>query len=278
MKKVIKIAGVLMPVLMAFSSAASYAQEQTVQFFAHRASRFEFDENTLPAFKACYKAGLRGYETDIRMSKDGDLVVNHDETFARLTGCDGKVESMTSADIRKLTTYQGNKVLFLEELMKFLNGKDGLYVEFEMKTTPSSSYPEERLREYCDKLYKAVMPGKPAGSTYLFTSSNKDALNMMRNLHPDADLLIIFSKPVNDETIAAAEAMSIKRIGCNMNGTTRSAVKKAKEAGLYVSLWPSRSQEDFMLGVYLGAEFLCCDRAVEVKKFLDEKATWVKYK
>lgn len=72
--------------------------------------------------------------------------------------------------------------------------------------------------------------------------------------------------------------MGIKRIGCNMNGTTRSAVKKAKEAGLSVSLWPSRTPEDIMLGVYLGAEFLCCDRAIEVKKFLDEKATWVKYK
>ena len=273
-----KILRLIFTALLLSSTVGMFAQEQTVQFFAHRASRFEFDENTLPAFKACYKAGLRGYETDIRMSQDGVLVVNHDETFARLTGCDGKVESMTSSDIRKLTTYQGNKVLFLDELMKFLNSKDGLYVEFEMKTTPASSYPEERLKEYCDKLYKAVMSNKPANSTYLFTSSNKDALNMMRNLHPDSDLLIIFNKPVSDETIATAEAMSIKRIGCNMNGTTRAAVKKAKEAGLYVSLWPSRSQEDFMLGVYLGAEYLCCDRAVEVKKFLDEKATWVKYK
>lgn len=31
------------------------AQSQAVQFFAHRASRFEYDENTLPAFKACYE-------------------------------------------------------------------------------------------------------------------------------------------------------------------------------------------------------------------------------
>ena len=70
------------------------AQSQTVQFFAHRASRFEYDENTLPAFKACYEQGIRGFETDIRMSKDGQLVVNHDETFARLTPCTGAVESM----------------------------------------------------------------------------------------------------------------------------------------------------------------------------------------
>ena len=131
-------------VLALFLSAASvpmFAQSQTVTFFAHRASRFEFDENTLPAFKACYEKGMRGYETDIRMTKDGQLVVNHDETFTRLTGCEGKVESMTAAEIRELKTLQGNKILFLDELMKFLDTKDGLYVEFEMKTSPASSYP-----------------------------------------------------------------------------------------------------------------------------------------
>lgn len=201
--------------------------------FAHRASRFEYDENTLPAFKACYEQGIRGFETDIRMSKDGQLVVNHDETFARLTPCTGAVESMTSDEIRKLTTFQGNKILFLDELVGFLSDKDGLYVEFEMKVSPISSYPEDRLREYCDKLYNAVMSKKPEHSTYLFTSSSRDALNMMRKLHPDADMLMIFSKPVCDETIQMAEAMGIKRIGCNMNGTTRSMVKRQRKP-----VWP----------------------------------------
>lgn len=273
-----KTSKIFLALLLCSMSAGLYAQNQTVTFFAHRASRFEFDENTLEAFKACYDNGMRGYETDIRMTADGKLIVNHDETFARLTGCADTVECTSSADVRKLRTLQGNRILFLDDLMPFLNKRDGLYVEFEMKVTPSSRYPDERLEEYCNKLYDAVMKHKPANSTYLFTSNSRKALNTMRNLHPDADMLMIFSKPVCDETIAEAEAMGIKRIGCNMNGTTRSAVKKAQEAGLSVSLWPSRSQEDFMLGVYLGAEYLCCDRAIEVKKFLDEKATWVKYR
>ena len=46
-------------------AAEALAQEQVIQLFAHRGSRFEYDENTLPAFKASYDAGLRGFETDI---------------------------------------------------------------------------------------------------------------------------------------------------------------------------------------------------------------------
>ena len=57
-------------------AAEALAQEQVIQLFAHRGSRFEYDENTLPAFKASYDAGLRGFETDIRMTRDGAVLDN----------------------------------------------------------------------------------------------------------------------------------------------------------------------------------------------------------
>ena len=92
----------IMSLAAAAMSLTAIAQSQTVQFFAHRASRFEFDENTLPAFKACYNLGIRGFETDIRMAKDGRLVVNHDETFARLTDCTNTVARSAAVFLMKL--------------------------------------------------------------------------------------------------------------------------------------------------------------------------------
>ena len=61
------------------------AQEQEIRLFSHRGGRMEHDENTLSAFQASYDAGYRGFETDIRMTRDGELVISHDETLARLT-------------------------------------------------------------------------------------------------------------------------------------------------------------------------------------------------
>ena len=231
-------------------AAEALAQEQVIQLFAHRGSRFEYDENTLPAFKASYDAGLRGFETDIRMTRDGELVISHDETLARLTPCKRVVETMT----------------------------DNVYIEFEMKTKPVESYPAERLREYCEKVYNTVMAKKPANSLYLFTSSDKRALKMMRSLHPDVDLLLIISKPICEETILEAIDMGIKRLGCRIEGTSKAMVDLAHKAGLYVSLWPGQSPEEFMRGAYLGADALNSDRAVEVKNWLDKNAPWIKYK
>lgn len=257
-------------------AATAIAQDQQVRFFSHRGGRMEFDENTIPAFESSYKAGYRGYETDIRMTKDGKLVILHDSNLTRTTDTEGVVEQMTEAQIRKARTKKGNKVMFLDELMDWLDSKgDVTYVEFELKTTPVDLYPEERLREYCDKLYERVMRNKPEGATYLFTSGDYRGLRYLQQKHPGVQMLLITGKPCNDETIALCKAMGIDRLGATMDGTSRAAVKKAHEQGLIVSLWPGQSTADAMLGVYLGADFLCTDIPVEVKGFMAAKAPWV---
>lgn len=254
------------------------AQTQEIRCFSHRGGRMEHDENTMQAFKASYDAGYRGFEVDIRMTSDGELVVTHDSTLDRTTNGTGTVELTTAAEIRKFRTKKGNEILFIDELLDFLKDIDGLYVEFELKTSPIKLYPEDRLQKYCDKLYKAVMKSRPADAEYVFTSSDYRGLRYLQQKYPGVDLLMISSKPCNDETIDLALALGIKRIGCTMDGTSRKAVKKAHDKGLTVSLWPGQSTADFMLGAYLGADFMCTDIPIEVKNFLAEKAPWIKVK
>ena len=226
-------------------AAEALAQEQVIQLFAHRGSRFEYDENTLPAFKASYDAGLRGFETDIRMTRDGALVITHDSSLERTTDGTGTVEEKTEAEIRRLRTKQGNKVLFLDELLE---------------------------------LYRMVKAAEPADAQFIFTSSDYRALRYMQMNHPDAELMLITGKPCCDETIDFSKAVGIKRLSCTMDGTSRKAVKKAHKEGLIVSLWPGQSVEDFMLGAYLGCDYMCTDVPIEVKGWLAEKAPWIKVK
>ena len=254
-----------------------FAQDQQVRFFSHRGGRMEFDENTLSAFEASYQAGYRGYETDIRMTLDGELVILHDSNLARTTDTVGAVEEMTAAQIRQARTKQGHPVLFLDELMDWIDAKGDLeYVEFELKTMPVALYPEERLRIYCDKLYERVMRNKPEGATYLFTSGDYRGLRYLQQHYPGVQMLLITGKPCNDETIALCKAIGIDRIGATMDGTSRAAVKKAHEQGLSVSLWPGQSVADALPGVYLGADYLCTDIPVAVKTFLSANTPWIK--
>jgi glycerophosphoryl diester phosphodiesterase len=236
----------------------------------------EFDENTMAAFQASYDAGYRGFEVDIRLTKDGEMVITHDSTLERTTDGKGVVEEKTADELRALKTKKGGKLAFLPELLDWLKDKQGLYVEFEMKTKPVKLYPEEKLQAYCDQLYAMVMKDKPADAEYVFTSSDYRGLRYLQQKYPGVDLLMITSKPLNEWTIRMAKSLGITRIGAKMPGTTKDAVKKAHKEGLVVSLWPGYSTADFVLGAYLGADYMCTDVPIAVKKFATEQTPWLK--
>ncbi len=271
MKKIIFSA-----LLMAFSVAA-FAQDQTVRAFSHRGGRMEFDENTTVAFEASREAGYTGYETDIRMTKDGVLIICHDHTLDRTTTGTGVLEEKTWAEIKQYKTKGGNEIMTLDQFMDFVKTlkPEGMYIEFELKSKPVELYPQERLEEFCEKLYKTVMSYYPEGAQYLFTSSDYRGLRYLMNKY-NAETLMISSDPVNDKTIAMAKALGITRIGCKMPGTSKQMVEKAKKEGLTVSLWPTHKIEDFVLGCYLGAEYLCTDIPIETMKTMSEKFPWIK--
>ena len=255
------------------------AQMQEIRVFSHRGGRMEHDENTLSAFQASYDAGYRGFEIDIRMTKDGELVLTHDSRLERTTDGTGILEEKTMAEVRALNTKQNNKMLSLDEFLVWLKGKNGLYVEFELKTNPKELYPEKKLQDFCDKLYAAVMKIKPEDADFVFTSADYRGLRYLQQKYPGIDLLMITSEPCNEKTIAMCKALGINRIGAKMEGTSRESVKSAHDQGLIVSLWPGHTVDDFMLGAYLGADYMCTDIPIEVKKFVTEKAPWfnVKY-
>ncbi len=71
--------------------------------FAHRGSRLLWPENTWYAFDAAVQDfGYRYIETDIRITRDGVVVVFHDETLERTTNGTGKVSDWDWEDLRHL--------------------------------------------------------------------------------------------------------------------------------------------------------------------------------
>lgn len=62
---------------------------------AHRGYSGRFPENTMLAFKQAHKVGADGIEFDVQLSKDGQVVIIHDESLLRTTGFDGFVRDLT---------------------------------------------------------------------------------------------------------------------------------------------------------------------------------------
>jgi len=70
--------------------------------FAHRGSRVLWPENTMPAFQGAVDLGYRYLELDVHLSRDGAVVVFHDDRLERLTDGSGKVWDHTWEELRTL--------------------------------------------------------------------------------------------------------------------------------------------------------------------------------
>ena len=68
----------------------------------HRGERFTAPENTITAFQRAIDAGVDMIETDVRMTKDRELVIMHDPTVDRTTDGTGLVHEMTLAQFKVL--------------------------------------------------------------------------------------------------------------------------------------------------------------------------------
>jgi|GEM_PF-315615 len=245
---------------------------------AHRGGRYEQEENTMEAFRATYDAGCHCFETDVHITSDGEFVIMHDANVSRMTDGEGVIETMTAEEIRSLTTKEGNKVPFLDELLGYFNSKEKMYVELEMKTMDTTYYSRELIEQYCDGIYEKVMSDKPASSTYLFTSFDERPLLYLKSKYPDAELMYISGKPCSRELVDHCVELGVPRLACTVDGSTRAAVRYAHHEGLLVSIWPGYAVEDSILGAALGADQLCTDIPVELMTYLREHDINIRYR
>ena len=95
---------------------------------AHRGYSAYYPENTMIAFKKAYERGFDGVETDVHMTKDGQLVLIHDEKIDRTSNGQGYIQDYTLAELRQFNfAYQFDGIHFiptLKELLSFIQGKD----------------------------------------------------------------------------------------------------------------------------------------------------------
>jgi glycerophosphoryl diester phosphodiesterase len=84
------------------SESASVAAPVRVRLYAHRGASAEAPENTLVAFARALEAGADALELDLRMTRDGAIVVAHDATTKRTTGVKAEIRRTTLEELQAL--------------------------------------------------------------------------------------------------------------------------------------------------------------------------------
>ena len=108
--------------------------------FAHRGFSGKYPENTMLAFKKAIESGVDGIELDVQLTKDGEVVIIHDETIDRTTDGKGLVSSYTYEELSKFDAsfiyrnqIEFNKIPTLREYFELIKNKK-IITNIELKT------------------------------------------------------------------------------------------------------------------------------------------------
>jgi len=122
---------------------------------AHRGWSSKYPENTLEAFEAALTLDVDQLETDVRVTKDGELVLMHDPTVDRTTNGTGRVSELTLAELKELDAGNGAKIPTLVEFMELVKYHPTITLDIELKEYPTEGR-EELAFSVCDRILKII--------------------------------------------------------------------------------------------------------------------------
>lgn len=184
---------------------------------AHRGASTEAPESTEPAFEKALKNGVDYVEVDIQRTKDGELIIFHDENLKRLSNvedvfpekADEKVNEFTLKELKKLdfgswfnniypqkssSDYENLKIMRLEELIEMMKNKSkktGLCIEFKHpeKYSDIEKQTVNLLKNtgWFEKKLKNNMPN------VLIFSFSEQSLKKVRNLNSDIPRILLLN-------------------------------------------------------------------------------------
>ena len=219
------------------------------EVYAHRGSSYEYPENTLLSFeKAAKVKGIAGIEFDVQLTKDGEIVVIHDESIDRTLDGKGFVRDYTLEELKKFNvTPSGQDEPFVDENGEHLHvptlrelfdllqpycKNNGLILNIELK---NSVYPYEGMEQ---KVIDLVAEYK-LQENIIYSSFNHDSLAVVKDINPaaitatlDADML----KCIEGMLRVNADGVHPGSAGMTVNMDT---VERVKEAGIPVRMWNS---------------------------------------
>jgi len=236
---------------------------------AHRGDTEHAPENTMAAFTRALDADY-DLELDIDISKDGHLVIIHDNTVDRTTNGHGLVSDLTLEELRMLDAgswrgleFQGEHIPTFQELLDLVKGSVLLAINF--KREGSEELIAEALQGYSD-----------VQNTFVFDIS-AEAARRLKSVNPYVPVAARASKRAEEDffKVARQRFPEVEVIWadehCGGSFITDEIVEICHRAGksIYATIVNDPARMETL--VKMGIDGICTDRPSELRKILAER-------
>lgn len=206
--------------------------------YAHRGASTYAPENTFLAFYTGIYMGANGIETDVRMTKDGVLVLFHDRTVTRLTGIEAQLSDYTLDELKQFTFEKKgltDKIVVFEDFLKQFALRDITFA-IEIKQAGIEAQIADMIRKYHME-HKTVV-----------TSFKPEYIRAIKEYAPELHIGLL-CKEVTDDTIHFLKQIGAEEICPPATDVTPEKVAMWHREGFNVRAW-GVSDEELMRQVY----------------------------
>ena len=228
--------------------------------YAHRGASEYTPENTLLAFYTGMYMGANGIETDVQMTKDGVLVLFHDDTIMRLTGAEGSIQDYTLEQLRQFT-FENNgltdKIVVFEDFLQQFGWRD---ITFAIEIKQAGIEPQ-----VVDMIRKYNIQSKTIVTSFMF-----DSVRATKAYAPEQKVGLL-TKEVTDELLAELKAIGAEQLCPYATDVTEETVARWHAQGFEVRAWGVKD-EILMRQVYdAGAEGMTVNFPDKLTSYMAQK-------
>jgi len=236
----------------------------------HRGSAGAAPENTMSAFRMAADAGADMIEFDVRMTRDGELVVHHDRRLGRTSDGKGRVRALDAADLRAADAgfwfgrrFRGERIPLLTDVLSAVPRSVGL--DIEVKTDGDRA----RLGAIARALARALRRARRHEGVVV-TSFDHGFLRRLHRLDPSLRLGVLYV-PVRDRFRSAgaiARRSGAAMFICSRRQLRRRHLREAHSAGVTVAVYGVNTAEDAAAAARAGVDAVITDHPGRILRAL----------
>ncbi|MGH7775005.1 MAG: glycerophosphodiester phosphodiesterase [Candidatus Binatia bacterium] len=224
---------------------------------AHRGSSGSYPENTRVAFEKAIDAGVDMVEMDCQLSKDGHVVVIHDERLHRTARVRGLVKGKTLKQLKQLDvgawfkkSFKGESILTLEEAMQIVAPK--VELNLDIKSVPHGPLGIELKILFILSYYRYHQRS-------IVSSFDYRSLGRVRELAPQARIGIIYAKGIKDDPLQVAWKVRAYSLHLEKNSVTPDLIQQARGLGVKIFVWTINEVREMEKYLSLGVDGIISD-------------------
>ncbi len=205
--------------------------------YAHRGARAHAPENTLAAFTLAFELGAEGVECDVQRSRDGRLVIIHDDTVDRTTDGTGPVAEQCFDELRSLNAgvrFRRRQLIpTLDEVLDLVTRRGG---ELNLEIKAESVEEALATAEAVEPALRALPDEQRAH--VLVSSFEHPAVALLKARLPWLRVALLYGNEWRgQDLVAPARALGAEAIHSAIGLVTPELIQRAHEAGLRVNVW-----------------------------------------